>query len=591
MMLAILTDRERRRLGMLLVALTVMAGIEVVGVSSILPFLAVAAKPDTIFSNHYLNWVYDKMGTTTTNQFLILLGVAAVCALILRNGFHAITQYLLVRFTAMRKHALSSRLFAKYLRKDYVYFLDHNSASLSRNILTEATQVVRGILVPCMDVAARGIASLAIVLLLVVVNPQLAIVSMLVLGGLYTVIYLIVRRKLASSGKERLVANTERFKTAAEAFGGIKDVKLLGKETVFLRKYAQPSKAVATSEAYNELVGNFPKFVLETVTFGGIIAVVLYLLVSGGTMGEALPIIGLYAIAGYRLMPSLRSLFTDVATVRFNRTALEVLYRDLTELNQESPRVAPKKRITPSSQIEFRDVSFTYPNTSIAVIHNQTLRIEANTTVGLVGATGCGKTTVVDILLGLLKPERGSLLVDGVEIGPHNLSEWQASLGYVPQTIYLSDDTMAKNIAFGIPEAEIDPKAVERAARTANLHDFVVNELPKGYDSVIGERGIRLSGGQRQRIGIARAVYHEPAVLVLDEATSSLDGITESAVIEAIAGMAHSKTIIMIAHRLTTVKDCDLIYLLEKGRVVAHGTYARLMERSTVFRRMARQGR
>jgi ABC-type multidrug transport system fused ATPase/permease subunit len=238
--------------------------------------------------------------------------------------------------------------------------------------------------------------------------------------------------------------------------------------------------------------------------------------------------------------------------------------------------------------IELESIRFNYPNTETPAIHDLSLRIEAGTTVGLVGPTGCGKTTSVDILLGLLTPQRGRLLVDGDEITEENLRRWQVNLGYVPQQIYLSDSTLARNIAFGIPEHKIDLDAVERAARVANLHDFVVSELPEGYRTIVGERGVRLSGGQRQRVGIARAVYHNPAVLVLDEATSALDTVTETAVMDAIHNLAHEKTIIVIAHRITTVRECDNIYMLDKGRIVAEGTYDRLLKTSEHFRALAK---
>jgi ABC-type multidrug transport system fused ATPase/permease subunit len=566
-----------------------MAGVEVVGVGSILPFLAVAADPTSIFENRYLEWAYHATGAASTNQFLVFLGLAVVGVIVVRNGFQAITQYMRVRFTSMRTHALSTRLFAKYLRRSYVFFLDHNSAGLSRNMLAEAVRVVRGILVPVTEIFARSLVTVAVVLLLVIIDYRIATLVAAVLGGVYWAVYLFVRKELASSGARRLSANLSRFKILAEAFGGIKDVKLLGKENVFVNEYSKPSRIAARSDAYNDLVGNVPQFVLETLTFGGLVGAILFFLMTGRNLAEAIPVVGVYAMAGYRLMPAFRLLFKDITSVRFSRPALEVLYRDLMDSSKDKPRPVARARITPVRSIELRRVSFTYPNASAPVIHDQSLVIAANTTVGLVGATGGGKTTIVDIILGLLRPQRGALLVDGVEIGSTNLSDWQSSLGYVPQHIYLSDDSVTRNIAFGVPDYEVREEAVERAARMANLHEFVVTELPHGYDTMIGERGVRLSGGQRQRIGIARALYHEPSVLVLDEATSALDGITESAVIDAITALSHSKTIIMIAHRLTTVRDCDLIHVLEGGRVVASGTHKHLMESNETFRGMARQ--
>jgi ABC-type multidrug transport system fused ATPase/permease subunit len=333
------------------------------------------------------------------------------------------------------------------------------------------------------------------------------------------------------------------------------------------------------------------------MAFGGILLIVLYFVgTDHGSSSQMIPLLALYAFAGYRLLPALQQIFSGITTVRFSAAALEVLHRDLTEERGDAdPELVLKRSegrqpLPFCRAIELRNVSFCYSGVQEPAIKGINLTIDRNTSIGLVGATGSGKTTTVDLILGLLPLASGKMLADGVEINGDTLANWQRNLGYVPQQIYLCDDTITRNIAFGVPDHEIDMAAVTRAARIANLHGFIEKELPEGYETIIGERGVRLSGGQRQRIGIARALYRDPAVLIMDEATSALDGITEESVMDALRALSGEKTIIMIAHRLTTVKDCDIIYHMEHGHIVNQGSYDELLGSSAWFQAAARTG-
>jgi ABC-type multidrug transport system fused ATPase/permease subunit len=347
---------------------------------------------------------------------------------------------------------------------------------------------------------------------------------------------------------------------------------------------------MAQAAALREL----PRLVLETLAFGGILALVLYLMATQGNVAAILPIVGLYAFAGYRLLPAFKALFKSLAILRFHTATVQVIDREVTEnragLKEKHPLTEFRTPLLFSQAVELREVTFSYPTSKRPALQHVSVVIPHRHSVAFVGPTGAGKTTLVDILLGLFTPQSGCLMVDGIPIRGENLLGWRHILGYVPQQIYLCDDTVTRNIAFGIPDEQIDPAAVEGAARIANVHDFIVKDLPRGYETLIGERGVRLSGGQRQRIGIARALYHDPDVLIFDEATSSLDGITENVVLEAINNMARTKTLIMIAHRLSTVESCDVIYLLDLGHVVGRGTYDELVASNEKFRAMAHWG-
>jgi ATP-binding cassette, subfamily B, bacterial PglK len=441
-------------------------------------------------------------------------------------------------------------------------------------------------------VLAQAISLICLTLLLILVDPVVALSSVLVLGGSYVTIFLMVRRYLTRIGKRYTTANLGRFQIAQEAIGGIKDVKLLGLEEAYLARFQAPSLQVAASASANQAIGELPRHLLETIAFGGMIALIMALLVSGdGSLADILPTLGVFAFAGLRMFPSVQQIYHSLSYLRYTGAALDVVHRDTMETGANSGR--PKTLGRSATVLHVKDhlaldgVSYRYPNSERPILDGLSLSIPARTTVGIVGGTGAGKTTAVDVMLGLLTPQAGSLRVDGVAVGPENLRAWQNTVGYVPQQIFLVDDSVAANIAFGIPPEQIDMAAVERAARVANLHDFVMADLAQGYQTFVGERGVRLSGGQRQRIGIARALYHDPDVILLDEATSALDNLTERAVMEAVHNLGHHKTIIMIAHRLTTVKECDTIFLMEKGRLVAQGRYDELIAENETFRRMA----
>jgi len=590
--LSLLTRRERRRLVLLFGCMIVTALIETCTVASVMPFMALVAQSDGLQLHPLLERFVAFAGFADTAHATFFVGCSLLGLIVVGNLVAACTLAFLQRTGALLIHRLSHRLLSVYLCRPFEQSLRDNSSRLNRNIIVEVSNAVNFVIHPTLFASSRLVSVFGILLLLLFLRPFLSLVLVLVLGSLYPLLYLLVRKVLKWNGEQHLVVNREMARIVAESFGGIKEVKLSGREREFLSRYHRASYQVARHQTIGSVVPQMPRYLMEIIAFGGVIVLILHLMGAGRPIGAVLPLITLYAMAGYRLMPALQQAFSSLAMARFHRPSLDLLCSDFAGSDPQWFGRSPSPsdgRLPFCEELRLEGVTYRYEGGVAPAVRSVDLTIRACTTVAFVGPSGAGKTTVVDLILGLLELRQGRILVDGIPLDGTNRAAWQQNLGYVPQSIYLADDTVVRNIAFGIPEAEIDRAAVERAARRANLHDFVVDRLPAGYDTVVGERGVRLSGGERQRIGIARALYHDPPVLVLDEATSSLDGITEDAVLEAIQTLAGRKTIIMIAHRFTTIMDCGHIFLMDKGSIIAQGSYQQLLDSQQQFREMAKQ--
>ncbi len=588
--LYLLSDQERKRAYLLLIMILIMALLDMLGIASIMPFIAVLSNPEIIETNEILNKVYKfsgKFGIETINEFLFVLGIFVFLFLLSSLAFRALTHYAQVRFLAMREYSLGKRLVEGYLHQPYSWFLDRHSAEIGKTILSEVGKIVGKGLAPLLELITQSAVTLALVTLLILVDPKLTIIVGLTLSIAYALIYNFTRSFVTRIGEESIKVNETKFTALSEAFGAAKEIKLGGLEQIYIKRFSDPAKTLAKDTASVSIIGEMPRFALEAITFGGMILVALYLMSKSGTFINAVPILALYAFAGYRLLPALQRIYNDIIRIRFTIPALDSIYKDLKSLKPYS-LTNNKETLPLKEKIVLKNIYYNYPNSTRTALKDINFNIQARSTVGLVGATGSGKTTTVDIILGLLEAKQGALEVDGIIINKDNRRSWQRSIGYVPQHIFLSDDTIAANIAFGIDPKDINQSSVEYASKIANLHDFVITELPKQYQTTIGEKGIRLSGGQRQRIGIARALYHNPQILILDEATSALDNLTEKAVMEAVHKLRKNITIIMIAHRLSTVKNCDNILYLEKGELKEQGTFDKLIQANDKFRATAK---
>ncbi len=584
--LYLLTPQERLRAVFLLFMILVMALLEMIGVASILPFVTVLTNPSLIETNLVLKIMFEissMFGVANNQQFLFALGILVFSLLVISLVFKALTTYVQIRFVEMLQYNISKRLMERYLSQTYSWFLARHSADFAKNILSEVGNVLGSGVTPLIDLIAKGTVAIALLTLLIIADPKVAIIVGFSLSISYALIYKFTKSYVSRMGEERFKKNQKLFTSISEAFGAIKEVKMGGLENVYVNRFSEPAQIIARNIASSSVIAQLPRFILEGVAFGGIMLLILYQMKQTGSFNNSLPVISLYAFAGYRLLPSLQQIYGSFSRFAFIGASLDNIYDDFKKLKKFDLDYKDES-ITVKKIIKLKNIHYNYPDASRTALNNISLSIPINTTVGLVGATGSGKTTTVDIILGLLEAQKGTLEIDDKIITKHNSRAWQKSIGYVPQYIYLSDDTVASNIAFGVDPKNINYDAIEKVSKIAKLHDFVIDELPQKYQTKIGERGVRLSGGQRQRIGIARALYNNPQVLILDEATNALDSLTEQAVMDAVNNLSKSITIILIAHRLNTVKNCDKIYLLDKGELKNEGTFEELIEVNENFR-------
>lgn len=578
----VLNNNERRRFVYIFISVLIMAIIEVAGVASILPFMAVISNPKVVETNKYLKLFYNMYNFENIREYLFFLGVIIFIFLVLSNVFKAITTYQMTRYDNDLYASISKRLMAKYLVETYQFYLNKNTSDLGTNILAEARNVINSVVSPALQVLANSMVSVLIIVLLMLFDPTLGITIALVLGGAYTSVYYLVRGRLDEIGIGQVYANRHRFKAVVEALSGIKETIILGKEKYFLDEFSVHANRHAKLNALAGVISKLPRYALETLSFGGILLIVLIKIGGKEEYGHIVPILALYAFSGYRLLPALQQVFSGITMIRSNNAALNIISEDLHGFKETEVlrRIANRCSLTKlpfENTIEIKNLSFAYSGRKSKAISNVDVTIEKNSMIGFVGSTGSGKTTFVDVLIGLLEPAGGKIVVDGTVVDSSNLAHWQRNIGYVPQMIFLTDDTVSKNIAFGVPNDQIDMVAVKKAAEMANIDKFIEEEMPEKYDTFIGEKGVRISGGQRQRIGIARALYHNPEVIVFDEATSALDGQTEAHIVESINRLAGNKTIIMIAHRISTLKNCSKIFIMDKGKVAGQGNYEEIV--------------
>ncbi|MFT7526395.1 MAG: ABC-type multidrug transport system fused ATPase/permease subunit [Arenicella sp.] len=593
-----LTQEQRNGLLRLQFLVILMSLAEVAGVLAIGPFMALVGDIDQLNRDGLLSGLFQwsrslGIGVESPNDFLIAIGLVALSILTLSSFISIFTLWRLSMYGAQVGADLSSRLYRYYMHQPWLFHASNNSSQLTNKIAQECQRVAGCIITPFMYINAKLVMAVLMILAIVVYNPAVAIIGVLFFAFSYFVLFTIVKERLSNYGKVQTTEQATRFKLMGEGFGGIKDTLLLYRQTNFTRRFFEAGDKFAEAKGRAEIVSQVPRYAMEFLAFGSVILLVMYLIITEkGELGVILPSLAVYALAGLKLLPAFQQIYFSTSQIRSNLSAFENLREDFKESIKSDARLpfdepgAEKELMSFHRGISLKNIAFTYPGTNAPVLNRLSIDIPVNQTVGIVGASGSGKSTAIDILLGLIKPDSGQLLIDGEALTKQRLREWQSRLGFVAQSIFLGDASIQQNIAFALPEEEIDVSRVQKAASLAHLAELI-ESLPDGLNTLVGERGVQLSGGQRQRIGIARALYNNVDVLVFDEATSSLDGITEKLIMDAIHEFSGSKTIIVIAHRLTTVKQCDIIFLIDQGTVIDKGGYDELCERSPKFREMA----
>ena len=588
----LLAPEEKRKTLALCVAVVASAVLEVLSVTAIMPFMAVILASDGGRSLRVVQWLHHLIGPTSDTQFTLVVGLISVGLLLVSSLLSLLTRHTLLEFSYNRYHTLSKRLFTHYLRRPYPFFLSKTSSVLSETVITDCEAIVSKVFLGLMIIFANAVVAIGIVLAVVVIEPVMAIFSFLIVAGLYLATYGLLRRRVLQMGIQRKNSNELHVATVHQAFRSIKEIKLFGAERYFIERYAHHSLEKAKTTGRAVALSELPRKVIETITIGGALGVMLFFAATRGRVHDLIPMISLFVFAAYRLLPAVQQIYQHMIKVLFYAPTVEHIYtelhfeagRSLGDTSQSERSTTPTQRLT--GDICLEAVSYRYPLAESLALDTVNIHIHAGSVVAFVGATGSGKSTAVGLLLGLLSPTTGHLQVGNQAIDADNLQEWQQSIGYVPQAIALLDDTVAKNIAFGIDEPI--PFRLARAVEAAQIQRFIDEYLPDGLDTRIGENGVRLSGGERQRLGIARALYREPSLLVLDEATSALDSQTERAIIEHIHALIGRRTVVMVTHRLNTIRHCDWIFYFERGKVIAEGRYGDLLSNCVGFSNLVR---
>lgn len=563
----VLDRKQKINLGILLVIILVGAFVELLGVSAVMPLIDVAMKPEMIGEKWYFVLVSKYTGITEANQMILFLAVLLIVIYILKNVYVMVMYSLQYRFVFNNQQRLSVRMMKSYMQQDYLFHISKNVAEFQRNIISDINGFFTVALNSLQFLAEFSVSAVLVIFLLIQDwVSTIAVATLLFLFmGLFTIFF---KKVLVKIGEESRQANVQVTKWLFQAFSGIKEIKVTNKESFFISNYERNYKECARVQRQQSILTYLPKPVMETVCICSLmLAMIIKIAVLKSDIASFVTTLSVFAVAAFRMLPSFNKITSYISGMMFNKPAIDAVYKDLMEIEQLMAQKTAEQTDTEKASlavsIGLNYVSFRYPGSDKWILKDANLEIKKNTSVALIGASGAGKTTAADLILGILEPQEGSVTIDGIDI-KKCMASWHESIGYIPQAIYLMDDNIRANIAFGIPEPEIDDTAIEKALREAQLDQFV-HALPDGLDTMIGDRGVKLSGGQRQRIGIARALYRNPDVLVLDEATSALDNDTEKEVMEAIDGLHGTRTLIVIAHRLSTIQKCDKIYEVGSG--------------------------
>ncbi len=580
------TRREKIKSLGLLFLMIANALMEMVGIGAIPAFILVVASPEKVMAHPVTGPITQWFGIETGRELLVVGSIGLIVFFVAKGLLSSLIHYIKIRFVQHKFMQLSHQLFSMYMLAPYSFYLSRNSAELLRNVNSETQIIIQNVFVPLLSIALSGITMFFILGLLLTVEPLFSLIAVGGLGGLSWAFMRLIKKKTAKYGQDEVAQRNISNKVVLQGLAGLKDVRVLGRELSFLNQYAESIRRKAKAQFFRSFIQSLQRPVFEAITVAGVLGLALILTMRDESIESIIAVLGLFAAATYRLMPIFRDLMIDITTLRYSIYSIDPVYDDLVRLKNKTEKPSEQKdpAFSFKKEITLEDVSYVYPNSSEQAIRDISIRIPRGSAIALVGKSGAGKTTLVDALLGLLRIQQGTIRVDENDIYADTRA-WQRNIGYIPQFIYLTDDTLLRNVALGLEDHEIDMEKFRQATEAAQLSELV-ESLPDKEHTMLGERGIRLSGGQRQRVGIARALYHNPELLIMDEGTSALDSITEKYIIDSIERLKGERTVVLIAHRLTTVKNCDVIYFMENGRITDQGTYDELYRTNESFRGM-----
>ena len=569
----------------------ITALMQVASIASIAPFITMVSDPTSITSNPLLSYLFNLYSFESLSHFMITYAIGVVFLILLGNSISAYSLWKLFQISIRLGVHVQRAIYHGYLENDYTFFALNNSSRLISQITQEVPRMVYMVVQPILILISQLFIAILIIIGLLIVDINIALIATAVVVTAYLLIFKIIRLKVVENGRLITVLNRKKLKMLDESIGGIKEVKLKGNEDYYKKQLNSITVQGLSASAYNSLAGDLPKFVVETVVFSSILGLSIYILLTSGTASEALSIISLYAMAGYKLLPAAQAIYKAYAQIKSNGSVVLDLDKEIEKSKcHDSPLKILGDDPSPEGEVVFDDVAFSYPDFTEFALNHCSFSLKSNQVTAFVGTSGAGKSTAVDLLLGLMIPRKGTVSVGGVNLNKSNIRAWRNRIGYVAQDIFILDASFQENIAFGVPESEVDQGKLKKAAQMANIYDFIC-QCEDNFHFKLGERGAKLSGGQKQRIGIARALYKDSAILIFDEATSALDNVTEQLIMKDILGLAKTRTVVMIAHRLSTVEQADKVLVFKSGKVESQGTYVELAKNSKEFKSLLTAGK
>jgi len=587
---SMLTAGQRKSFYILQILVISMTIAEIASIASIVPFMAIVGDPSLLQKENLLGTLYIKSNLASPYEFIFYLGFIVLGILTISAFISIFITWRLAIFSTKIGVEIGDSLYSHYLNQDWLFHTRGSSSSLTKKISTDTARLTTEFILPLMYLNSRLCLTVIVVLMLLIYDPFVMIICLIIFSGGYFFIFKLAQTKLEINNKNISNMFLERYKLMNSGFGGIKEVLLMGKSSNFIKLFTTAGNKLAYSQGVNKAIALVPRYFMELMGFTFMISLVLYLISkSQGVLflASILPILSIYAIAGIKLLPALQQIFGAITTIKGNLSAYKSIEEDLKNINtQVKKKIEANKQVwSKHNEICLKNITFNFTEKKFFTINNVSLTIKPNTSVGFVGKSGSGKSTIIDIITGLIEPQQGEITIDGIPLNKKNLRTWQNKIGIVPQAIFLLEGSVAENVAFGISHDLIDYQQVKKVLKLAYLEEWL-SGLENGIHTKVGERGIQLSGGQRQRIAIARSLYYEPDVLIFDEATSALDRITEKTIMNSIDDFSGKKTLIMISHRLTTVQKCDQIFIIDKGAIIDSGTYQELLKKNEQFKKM-----